>query len=268
MLKRAASRQQGFSFVELLIGLAIFLLVLLAVYQVFDTGTATYRSGQVKADVQQNARVALDELVRQLRMAGYYPENFDTDGTNDLLLSANNQKIQVATTGGLAVRGDLDGTCNPTAGPCPANSSSVFLYCVETDKPNRKVYLRRKKGATGAAASYQCTAGAGSDILAELADLTYRRDSDTIIDNTAWMTVTYYDANNALIPVPTANPKGLDGVVLGSDPDPAVMFASTTNRTTVRTVVVTLILREDTVQQQQNPQIYSLTSSIRLRNLN
>ncbi|HEX9898108.1 MAG TPA: prepilin-type N-terminal cleavage/methylation domain-containing protein, partial [Candidatus Methylomirabilis sp.] len=64
---RIRSRQQGFSLIELVIGMAIFLLVLLAVYQLFDTGSATYRSGQRKVDVQQNARVALDEVVRQLR---------------------------------------------------------------------------------------------------------------------------------------------------------------------------------------------------------
>ena len=259
MTKRVASRQQGFSLVELIIGLAIFLLVLLAVYQLFDTGSATYRSGQQRADVQQNARVALDEVMRQFRMVGYYPENFDANAGNDLV---NPRPIHVAMSDGLAVYGDLDGTCtlNPlNSGTCPANSSNVFLICVDKDKPNRKVYIRRGKGAIGAVASYTCTSG---DILAVLADLTYRRDSDTIIDNTVWLTFTYYDANNALVPVPAAAPKGLDAEVLGALPT----FASTTDRTKVRTVVVTLTAREDTPREQ--PQIYTLTSSLRLRNIN
>lgn len=268
MIKKVASRQQGFTFIELLIGVAIFTLVMLAVYQVFDTGTATYRSGQMKADVQQNARVALDEIVRQIRMAGYYPENYDASlGPpalgNDLV---NPRALHVAMSDGLAVYGDLDATCNLTQAQlpgqsCPANSSNVFLYCLEKDKPNRKVYIRRVKGTTGAAASYTCSSG---EILAVLADLTYRRDSDTIIDGTTWVTFTYYDANNALVPVPAAAPKGLDGEVLGAVP----AFASTTDRGKVRSVVISLVLREDTVQQKQNPQIYSLTSSIRLRNIN
>lgn len=249
MIKRAASRQQGFSLFELIISLTIFLLILLAVYHLFDTGTATYRSGQGKADVQQNARAALDEMVRQLRMAGYFPENFDTDLTNNLVTP---RAIHVAMSTGLAVYGDLDGS----------NASKIFLYCVQMDKPTRKVFIRRRTGQAGVDASYPSTCTSG-DILAELADLTYQRDSDTIIDNTAWLTITYYDANNALIQVPAVAPKGLDGeVFLGAVPS----FASTTNRGNVRTVVISLVLRED--MAHQNPQIYSLTSSIRLRNIN
>lgn len=262
MIKSRSSRQQGFSLVELVIGLTVFLLVLLAVYQLFDTGSATYRSGQRKVDVQQNARVALDEVVRQIRMAGYWPENFDASLANDLPVTSIG--FHVGMSNGLAVYGDLDGTCNLAQAQvpgqsCPAPSSNVFVFCVDTDKPNRKVYIRRGRGPTGAAASYTCTSG---DILAELADLTFRRDSDTIIDNTAWLTFTYYDENNALIPVPAAAPKGLDSEVLGAVP----VFGSTTNRRNIRTVVITLVAREDAAHQ--DPQIYSLTSSVRLRNFN
>jgi prepilin-type N-terminal cleavage/methylation domain-containing protein len=247
------SRQRGFSLLELVIGMAIFLLVLLAVYQLFDTGSATYRSGQRKADVQQNARVALDEVVRQLRMAGYFPENYNTNAGDNLV---NPRAIHVAASTGLAVYGDLDGSC--TADPCAApNSSNVFLYCLSTDTANRKVYVRRIKGAPGVASSYTC---AGGDILAELADLTFNRDSTNIINTTTWLTFTYYDTNNTLIPVPAGS--GLDNEGLGAVPP----FASTTDRARVRTVVLTLVLREDIAHQA--PQIYSLTSSIRLRNLN
>jgi prepilin-type N-terminal cleavage/methylation domain-containing protein len=257
---RIRSRQQGFSLLELVIGMAIFLLVLLAVYQLFDTGSATYRSGQRKADVQQNARVALDEAVRQLRMAGYFPENYNTSAADNLVTP---RAIHVAASTGLAVYGDLDGSC--TADPCAAPASSnVFLYCVETDTAARKVYIRRKKGPIGDARSYQCNsnipAGASTDILAELADLTFNRDSTNIINTTTWLTFTYYDTNNALIPVPAGS--GLDNEGLGGVPP----FASTTDRARVRTVVLTLVLREDIAHQA--PQIYSLTSSIRLRNLN
>jgi len=269
--KKIPSRQQGFSLIELVIGMAIFLLVLLAIYQLFDTGSATYRSGQRKVDVQQNARVALDEIVRQFRMAGYYPENYDASlGPpalgNDLV---NPRPIHVAMSNALAVYGDLDATCDLTQAQlpgqsCPANSSSVFLYCVETDKPNRKVYFRRIKGPTGNVNSYQCAAnpgpGVASDILAELADLTYTGNSDAIIDGTAWLTLTYYDTTNTLIPVPANN--GLDNEALAAIP----AFGSTANRGIVRTVVVTLVLREEMAHQA--PQIYSLTSSIRLRNIN
>jgi hypothetical protein len=213
-------------------------------------------------DVQQNARVALDEIVRQIRMAGYWPENFDASLANDLPVTTIG--LHVGMSDGLAVYGDLDGTCNLAQAQnpgqsCPAPSSNVFLFCVDRDLPGRKVYIRRGRGPAGNVNSYTCSQG---DILAELADLTYRGDSDTIINNTSWLTFTYYDANNNLVPVPGAAPKGLDGEVLGAVP----VFGSTTNRRNIRTVVVTLIAREDALRQ--DPQIYSLTSSVRLRNVN
>ena len=69
--------QKGLTMIEVLVSLMIFLVVLLAIYQLFDTSHATYASGTRKQDVQQQARLAMDEIVKRVRMAGYFPENFD-----------------------------------------------------------------------------------------------------------------------------------------------------------------------------------------------
>jgi len=47
----------------------------------------------------------MDVMARQIRMAGYFPENIDADNTNDL-----SNSIQVATESALSIAGDLDGT--------------------------------------------------------------------------------------------------------------------------------------------------------------
>ena len=221
MPPEADQSQEGFTLIEILISLSIFLLVLLGIYELFDWNRATYVSSQRKVDVQQNARVALDEIVRQIRMAGYFPENFPTPPTPAL---AN--PIQIATDVALAIYGDVDGS----------GASNVFLFCRDGS------FVRRQTGGQGVLAAYNCTAG---QILAE---------------NVTSLQFTYYDTNNTAIPDPPTPAYQLDAQVLGAVPT----FASTAQRGAVRTVLITLTAREDVPGQP--PQVYTLTSSVRLRN--
>jgi prepilin-type N-terminal cleavage/methylation domain-containing protein len=223
MPPEAGRSQEGFTLIEILISLSIFLLVLLGIYELFDWNRATYVSSQRKVDVQQNARVALDEIVRQIRMAGYFPENFATPPAAPLLANP----IQVATDVALAIYGDADGS----------GASSVFLFCLDGS------FVRRQTAAQGVVTTYTCTAG---QILAE---------------NVTSLQFTYYDTNNTAIPNPPTPAYQLDTQVLGAVPT----FASTAQRGAVRTVLISLTAREDVPGQP--PQVYTLTSSVRLRNL-
>lgn len=58
---------------ELLISAALFSLVLTGVYMLYTTMQSTMSRGELKSDLQQNARVALDQMTREVRMAGYDP---------------------------------------------------------------------------------------------------------------------------------------------------------------------------------------------------
>ncbi len=225
MSHKTPRAQAGFTLVEILISLSVFLLVLLAVYQLFDSGRATYSSGQTRVDVQQNARAAVDEMVRELRMAGYFPENFASPPASPLLTNP----IQVATNTGLAIYGDPDGS----------GSSRFFLYCLNGTT------LRRRRTNTVSASAYTCPSDS-SDILAE---------------NITGFQLAYLDGNNTPIPNPPTAPYQLDSQVLGAIPT----FGTTTQRVAVRTVVIALTVREDV--PGQSPQIYTVTSSVRLRNL-
>jgi len=66
---------QGFTLIEVLIASTIFVIVLLGLYVVYETNQATYVRGEGRAGLQQNARVALDQMTRELLMAGYDPTN-------------------------------------------------------------------------------------------------------------------------------------------------------------------------------------------------
>ncbi len=72
-LRRPLDNDRGFTLVEILIASAIFAMVLVGVYVIYDTNQSTYVRGEGRADLQQNARVALDQMTRELLMAGYDP---------------------------------------------------------------------------------------------------------------------------------------------------------------------------------------------------
>ncbi len=72
----------GFTLMEILIAMSIFLLVVFAIYSSFETSRATYGAGEQKADIQQSARIAMELMERDLRHAGYgFPDSgADCDG--------------------------------------------------------------------------------------------------------------------------------------------------------------------------------------------
>lgn len=208
--------QKGLTMIEVLVSLMISLVVLLAIYQLFDTSHATYASGTKKQDVQQQARLAMDEIVKRVRMAGYFPENF----TATPAALANRIRIGAAT--GLAVYGDMD----------QAGASKIFLFCFAGTS------IRANTGAFGDVNAYTCNQG------------------EALADNITGLGFQYFDAANAVLA------PSLDGQGLNAIPD----MTTTTVRDSVRTVVITLTAREVVIHQ--NPQVYTLTSTVRLRNAN
>ncbi len=194
---RHQMNEQGFSLLETLVTVSIFLLVLFAVYTVFESSQSVYAKGEGKVDVQQSARAAMDQIAVLLRNAGYFPENFTP--IPPAILKAN--PIRIATNNALAIYGDADDT----------GSSKFFLFCLEGT---------RVRWVSSPAAVPACNGGM---VLAQ--------------NVTNPNIFTYFDASNN----PTADPAA------------------------VRRVVVTLTATEDVPGHQ--PQTYTLTSSVRLRNL-
>jgi len=70
-LGRFAADHRGFTLMEVLIALSTFLIVLVAIYTSFASSQATYAAGEQKADIQQQARIAMEMMSADLRLAGY-----------------------------------------------------------------------------------------------------------------------------------------------------------------------------------------------------
>ena len=134
----------GFTLIEVLVSLAIFVVVITTIVVALDSNRGTFLRGERKMDVQQNARLALGAIAREIRMAGYFPENFSSPAADPPLAGA----LRIATNGALAIYGDADGS----------GTSNVFVYCLDGD------VLRRGKGVVDDATTYWCP---GGEMLAE-----------------------------------------------------------------------------------------------------
>jgi len=71
---------KGFTLIEVLIALAVSGILMVGVYTAFQIQQESYRTQDQVAEMQQNIRAGLDFVVRELRMAGYDPDNLGSAG--------------------------------------------------------------------------------------------------------------------------------------------------------------------------------------------
>src|SRR5437588_12215078 len=69
-------RQPGFTLVELLVSLGIFLLVIGAAFTLLGSSQARYQTESQVLTSFQEARLGLDQIVRDVNDAGYPPPTF------------------------------------------------------------------------------------------------------------------------------------------------------------------------------------------------
>lgn len=96
-IRRRAHGAPGFTIMESTIATAIFLVVMYGVYIIYDVGEQNYMRGSRKWDVQSQARVAMERMGRETRMAGYASPKL-TD------------PVVIATNDTFGFHADVDGT--------------------------------------------------------------------------------------------------------------------------------------------------------------
>ena len=83
MMKRHILDTRGFSLIELLIVMAMLALVLVAIYSLYDTHSKSAYVQEEVVDVQQNLRIAMDSISRDIKMSGILIPLTDNAGTAD-----------------------------------------------------------------------------------------------------------------------------------------------------------------------------------------
>jgi len=102
MMNSINTSQKGFSLIELMVAMAIASVVMAGIYTFYNNQLKTHITQQEMVDMQQDARAAMYMMTREIRMAGYDPEN----STGATIRIANAQEI--------AFDSDIFGSTVPT----------------------------------------------------------------------------------------------------------------------------------------------------------
>lgn len=146
----ALNRQRGLTLVELLVAITLGALALATMVGVFIANSRNYRQNDAITALQDNARFAMDNLSRDLAMAGYWGGVRPIDAARSVLVSAS----AAAAVAGSAVPGD----CGPATPP----SSGSFLL-----QPGLPLEFANHTEAAGLSARFRCLSQvqAGSDVV-------------------------------------------------------------------------------------------------------
>jgi len=127
----------GFSLIELLVAMAIGLLILGAMYGVFTLHGKAFGIQEQVAEMQQTARVAMDIMTREIRMAGYDPTGSASAGM--VSVSSNSLTFSLDTT-------DDAGTGSPDGDT--GDSNEYVTYSLYTTDGIQKLGRKSTASAT------------------------------------------------------------------------------------------------------------------------
>ena len=65
--------QVGTTLVELVVAISIFAVIIIGIFYIWSNDQQAYLQGSAAADTQQDARAAMEQLAREIRLAGYDP---------------------------------------------------------------------------------------------------------------------------------------------------------------------------------------------------
>ena len=223
---RPATRN-GFTLIELMVSAVIFLLILFAIYLVNETSHTTYTRGEVRTEIHQTARAAVDLMGRELRTAGYYCNPTCPGGTV--------HAIQEAQANGVKVFGDMEGT---------GSNIYVAYYVKDNDGTMVAGACPAGKVCTLYRRRYTTALQAEEELASSVEQLTFR----------------YFDTTGTEL-APGAT--GLDTAPLQWTNFPSAL-APWTNRDAVRRFKVRLLVKGNPDKRIPN---YELTTDITPRNL-
>ena len=123
----------GFTLVELLVAMTLGLVLLGSVLKILVSQNRTNAVQQEVAYAQQNARAAMDLMVREIRNAGHNPAN----GNVEAIVTAEGTKIQVQ-----ADYSDPDGDGHPEGNGNATDPNEDVTYTVDDTDPLNKTLTR------------------------------------------------------------------------------------------------------------------------------
>ena len=102
--KSTHGASSGFTLIEVLISIAILSILFGTIYRTFDIFNRSYAKENVKAGVQQRARIGIDVMARDIRLAGLDPLGIANAG----FIQANTSATSIQFTADLNYDGDIN----------------------------------------------------------------------------------------------------------------------------------------------------------------
>ncbi len=115
----------GFTLIEMMVVMAIFSMIMASIFGVLAIGRSSWYQGTTQIDVQQEARKAMDKIVRELRESG----------SQKITVGASQVTFQIST--GVDANGQIIwGACTNWAN----NTTTVAGYAIKYYLSNNKLY--------------------------------------------------------------------------------------------------------------------------------
>jgi prepilin-type N-terminal cleavage/methylation domain-containing protein len=142
--RRFLREERGFTLVEVLVTMMIMLVVLFALYNIFDMGLKVFSVGNNKVEATENARLGLEKMEREIRAAYPYDKGNSTTPDTHLFDAGTWTDTQIK------FGNDLDGNWKVEC-PNPSGGCEIISYQVYQDgltpagSPN---YVLRRTNST------------------------------------------------------------------------------------------------------------------------
>lgn len=182
MNQRTLTNRQGFTLIEIIFAMAISLIILSGVYNIFISQQKSYKIEDQVAEMMQNARVGLDFMIRDIRLAGSIPEESivgDTPPTTDAVPSPPSP--------------DLSGNLDGSADDIEESDADAITFEGDHDADSNTEMVRYSRDTANSELereTWEWDGGASS--------WGNSGNPDPVAENITALTFTYFNSNSAV----------------------------------------------------------------------
>jgi prepilin-type N-terminal cleavage/methylation domain-containing protein len=160
-MREVMKEEDGFTLPEVLVTMTMMVVVLFALYSIFDMSLRVFSFGNDKVEATENARLGLERMAREIRAA--YP--YDRAAGRDHLLWNRGypETGAIPPSDSIAFGNDLDGNRKIECPPPPAPSSACETIAYDVYSPGG--------GATGALGRVRSSGGVRQPVVRHVEDV-------------------------------------------------------------------------------------------------
>ena len=192
--------QRGVSILEMLVSVLIFTIMAIGIYYFFDSGRWMYLKSESRANLQENARLTIEGMEREMRLIGFGIPAGTEVGTSVSL----NPAVFLGDDNQIGFRGDVNGYNSLPTDPDPVSGATITVENPEYVCPfNGIVLLFMERGRNWQAST--CSSRTSTQITVSPAAPGFaRRETEIFAPAHVWYRLTPDTDGNAICDQDTA----------------------------------------------------------------